>query len=495
MAKDKLTSTEIYIYIIIALLLVGLRLLHFGPFIDEPHSWRQCDTAHYIFDFYENGVDLLQPSVCWMGNHGTVILEFPLPEAVVAWAYHLLGDEHSVARLVFLLFFLGSVFFLWKIIHHLFSKRIAWYTSLIYMALPISIYYSRAIHIDFSALMFGLGGIHYFLQGMEKEKWLDWILASIFLTIASLIKAPILFALVLPIGYYWIRYGILKGHLKFLPLLLLPLIAFYFWRSHVEAVNGTAPDWSFIPGYFPIVDMGGWYFGNWAQRSDGHNWTILMERLSLELAGISGLLLMFGGWIINRKHQLFNWLWLLGLVTYFLIFFGLNLIHNYYQIPFLPFIALSIGLFLNWMSNKGNRWIALAICVLVIGENVYRTEFTTYPHSDRYYKQNDLFIPAGEFIQQSTSPEDLLLLAGPYQDPRSPFLMYRSRRKGWPVNLNSLTPEIIRRLEEEGATQLVLLFKEPLSANLTDFVEGKEKKDFSVRRKDGTVWTLWVLSL
>jgi hypothetical protein len=73
--------------------------------------------------------------------------------------------------------------------------------------------------------------------------------------------------------------------------------------------------------------------------------------------------------------------------------------------------------------------------------------------------------------------------------------MYRSRRKGWPVNLNSLTPDIIQKLHEEGATQLVLLFKEPLSANLVGFIEVREKKDFSVRRKDGTVWTLWVLSL
>lgn len=495
MSKDKLITQEKNIYLILAILLVGLRFFHFGPFIDEPHSWRQCDTAHYILDFYENGVDLLHPNVCWMGNHETVILEFPLPEAIVAWAYHLLGNELWVARVVFLLFFVGSAFFLWKIIFHLFSGRVAWFSSLIYLALPLSLYYSRAIHVDFSAMMFGLGGIYFLVTGIKKSRWRDWIGASIFLTIASLIKAPVLFALGLPVFFLLIRSKNLKSQLKFFPLLLLPLVAFYFWRKHVEAVNGAAPDWSFIPGYFPIVDMGGWYFGNWAQRTNSYNWMVLLERMSLELAGMTGLLFTVLGWMVNRKQQLFTWLWLLGLIIYFLIFFGLNLVHNYYQIPFLPFIALSIGLGLNWITEKGNRWIALAVCLLIIGENVIRSEFTTYPHNDRYYKQNDLFIPAGEFIEQNTSSEDYLLLAGPYQDPRSPFLMYRARRKGWPVNLDSLTTEIIRRLEAEGATQLVLLFKDSLSPAIAGFVEGKEKKTFSITRKDRTQWNIWIFKL
>jgi len=58
-------------------LLILPRIQHLiGP-IDDPHSWRQCDTAQYAYAFYQNGTDLLRPSVCWMGNHKTVILEFP----------------------------------------------------------------------------------------------------------------------------------------------------------------------------------------------------------------------------------------------------------------------------------------------------------------------------------------------------------------------------------------------------------------------------------
>ena len=47
--------------------LIALRFLHFGPEIDWPHDWRQCDTGWFIWDFYKNGIDLLHPAVCWMG--------------------------------------------------------------------------------------------------------------------------------------------------------------------------------------------------------------------------------------------------------------------------------------------------------------------------------------------------------------------------------------------------------------------------------------------
>ena len=43
------------------MLLVGARFLHLTGPIDDPHSWRQCDTAHYSLDFFRNGIDLLRP--------------------------------------------------------------------------------------------------------------------------------------------------------------------------------------------------------------------------------------------------------------------------------------------------------------------------------------------------------------------------------------------------------------------------------------------------
>ena len=47
------------------LLLLALRIPHFGPQLDDPNSWRQCDTVHNSLDFYRRGLDVLHPAVCW----------------------------------------------------------------------------------------------------------------------------------------------------------------------------------------------------------------------------------------------------------------------------------------------------------------------------------------------------------------------------------------------------------------------------------------------
>ena len=41
-------------FLILVILLLSFRFFHFTEEIDGPHDWRQCDTAHYINDFYKN---------------------------------------------------------------------------------------------------------------------------------------------------------------------------------------------------------------------------------------------------------------------------------------------------------------------------------------------------------------------------------------------------------------------------------------------------------
>lgn len=98
--------------LILIVILIASRAAHIRGLIDEPHSWRQSDTADYALDFCNNGIDLLRPSVNWMGNYKTVILEFPFPEALLAIAFILFGYHEALARLITLSFFAGSAAYL-----------------------------------------------------------------------------------------------------------------------------------------------------------------------------------------------------------------------------------------------------------------------------------------------------------------------------------------------------------------------------------------------
>ena len=124
-----------HFYLLVLSLLV-IRLFHLGGEIDLPHDWRQCDTAHYIEDFYQNGIDILYPAVCWMGNHETIIFECPLPEAIVALIMKATGEGLFWQRLVFVLFFCLALYCLYQCLFLIFGHALAQWSVLVYLVLP-----------------------------------------------------------------------------------------------------------------------------------------------------------------------------------------------------------------------------------------------------------------------------------------------------------------------------------------------------------------------
>ena len=64
--RSILDSQWFYLILIVALL--ALRLPHLAGPVDDPHSWRQSDTAYYALSLYRDGFDLLQPRICWSGS-------------------------------------------------------------------------------------------------------------------------------------------------------------------------------------------------------------------------------------------------------------------------------------------------------------------------------------------------------------------------------------------------------------------------------------------
>src|SRR5437867_284100 len=138
-------------WLLAAAALVALRIPHLRGPLDDPHSWRQCDTAYYSLDFFRRGIDLLHPSVCWLGAHRTLIFEFPLPEALSALLYRTFGPDPLWDRLVSLGFFLIATFYLFAFARLVASRRVAWLCAVAYLALPLGPFYSRAAHVDFAA--------------------------------------------------------------------------------------------------------------------------------------------------------------------------------------------------------------------------------------------------------------------------------------------------------------------------------------------------------
>ena len=456
-------------FAVLAVLWVGPHLPHLAGPIDDPQSWRQCDTAQYAYSFFREGVSLLRPSVIWMGGYKTVVLEFPLPELLMALAYRAFGFDLKFSRLVTLSFFLGSAVYLLLIVRHLFGSRLATECAAVYGILPLALFYSRAIHIDFAAVFFGHAFTYHAMRSCDLRSPAHALFASIAGVLGCLIKAPYVFYFALPL----IAYAARSPRTRVFPYLATPLItsaaAFAIWRMHVEATNGLAPDWSFIPGYIKHVDMGGWYYGPLSTRLQWSPWRELLSRTRSEVTSSWGFWLCSLGLVVS----LYSWArrrataddfiaaWALGLLGYVLIFFNLNVFHDYYQIPLLALASVLIARALDLpVQLWGKRFPTLALFATVLAFALLA--FKSIQWTERYFYQVDwLRVEAGRLIEENT-PRDALVIASTttHTNPRDPRLLERAHRYGWSIYRDHLTPELVERLTRFGATHVVLVVPE-----------------------------------
>jgi len=454
-----LLGPALVILLILAALL--LRAPHMGEMIDGPHTWRQCDTAQYIHAFYTDGIDLLHPSVCWMGDHRTLILEFPLPEAVSAVAYHLFGPSHVTARWVTLLFFLGSTVFLFLFVRSITDRETARLAAVISMILPLALFYSRAIHIDYGALFFVHAMAWLWAEAIKRNSgtWL-WM-GSIPAALALIIKAPYVLPFVPLLIWMTITRRRWKLIFKHAPALILPALVLAVWQWHTMTVNGAAPDWFFIPTYRRFTNNAHWWFGTLSMRQDPTHWLTLGQRILFEITGWIGLVLaMIGLWITAAKHRQDLLWWIAGAGLGVVIFFNLNIMHNYYQLPLVGPISVLMALGILHITGLMKarpairHAVALALVLVVGAESVKWSE-------KHYYEVLEPLRTAGLAIGNVVPEGELVVVSAGGLDPRSPHLLYRARRYGWSIPDRDLKPDLVERLEKEGAAWLAVVASDP----------------------------------
>lgn len=464
--------------------LIALRFLHFGESIDDPHSWRQCDSANMIWSFYQNGIDVLHPEVCWMGGHKTLVLEFPGVYAIIAWTYDLFGANHSTARAVLLLFFAGGVVYFYKILAFITNLRLARLAVFIYLLIPLGLFYSRAIQVDFSAMFFVLGMVFHFAVGFTEKRIKHVLAGSVFAAFAFLTKVPYAMPAVFPLAYLVLRSRDVKFVLKTIPLLFVPIAAFGVWWQHGININGSAPDWSFIPTYRKFTESSHWYFGNMHQRMQLENWKTIASRLHLEVIGWPSLLYLAMAIFYRKQNLIFFLLWLVGTIIYVLVFFNLNLMHNYYQIPFLVpiavFVAAGLLKFYDLISTKNSALGNVSLVAVLIGIGGWNFSYA----ESNYYQTQPYLEDIGKLIQHNTNQDDLVIISYSWMDPRNPMLLYRSRRNGWSIQHKDLSPTIIYKLMHEGANQLAIVSKNARGGQGKTFTDFFPAQRFSIGGRD-----------
>ncbi|MEJ8842426.1 glycosyltransferase family 39 protein [Lacibacter sp. H375] len=363
----------------IAVIILVSILMHWSVFQKDLigiHVWRQSQTQLNISNFYRVDNNILHPRVNILDTAGEPQIlrtDFPLMQWTVAQLYHVFGESIVVTRICMFLLGIISITGFFLLVYALFKQfHVAAIAAWSFSFSPVFYYYTLNPIPDNLALCFAIWSMYYFIKYRNSNRFLFVILSATCVGFATLIKLPyILFA-----GIYAHAFlsSILATRAKnpspiskkisfALPYLLLMIPAATWYYTVI-------PEW----GENPVLKGNFNYSGQSNRISEilQYHYTTMLPQLLLNYAG---LILLFCGVIaivVKRyyKKQLF-WQIASGfllVVLYFVYeFFPIDIIHDYYLMPFLPFLYLLIAAGINFLFSYTRlaNYIITAIAVLM----------------------------------------------------------------------------------------------------------------------------------
>ncbi|MGO4889039.1 ArnT family glycosyltransferase [Anaerobacillus sp. MEB173] len=413
-----LRSSEKVILIILLLFIFSLRLpyLSHSPF-EIGESWRQSDTESMARNFVEDRFNILYPQLNYDGvppNYAQ--LEFQITTFLIAILYKLFGFHYEIARLIPLLFFTGSAYFLFYIVKRFYSMNMAWITTLLYSIFPLNLYFSRAIMPEAAALFFFLGAFYFFCQWIIEEK--NWaIIAAAFMTaIAISIKVPTIFAgipmLIMSIMKY--KQNVFRTWQLwiFAAISLLPPLIYFKWLESVAEFNFVSGIGTkhiipkFTTALFTPEALD--FFQTYLPKS----FTLIC--LSLFLIGV-----FMTNWKVEYPIVLLLLAFILEMVTIVAV-----IQFNYYLVFISPVIAIFAAKPLAYCFRWVGGFVPFIMLMTIIS-------IVSFSEVKPYFEEKAGLVKQAEVVKQYTEDDDLIVI-GTF----SPELLNASSRKGWRANIN-----------------------------------------------------------
>lgn len=395
-----------------------------GPVADW-HSWRQADTAAVARNFLKFGFDPLRPRYDDISNvqtgvenpKGYRMVEFPVYQILGTGLYYLLkifpGMTIEIAlRFLSTLSSLGIMVLLYKMTR----KEFGLWGSLgvlgVFGFMPYGIFYSRAILPEMLAVFFAMGAI------WIGERWGFWgrwgILGTGIAAGLAVLTKPTAGFLLLPIGYLVLKnWRWSLGYLSSLSILgILILGPFFWWRNWILQ----------FPEGIPA--------NLWLLNGDGIRFTgaffrwLLFERLTKLILGYWLIVPFIIGTIrIYKHHKIYkNYIFLMaGTVFYAFIFATGNVRHDYYQVIWLPALAIFTGVVFSLGHLK---WKILMVILFILSIKSSWDNLRGY-----YWINNYPMIEAGRMADKII-PQNAKIIA-PYGGDTA--FLYQTKRQGWPV--------------------------------------------------------------
>ncbi len=377
---------------LLGLLLLLSFLYGFWQHLFDPilpiHECRKADSLSQAMQFMKGG-HLLEPKTHAISNFGRreAAAEFPIIYYIVGQIWYLVGYHLWIAKLFSITYLLLAIIAFRQVLLFYFnSEKLTLAFSGIIFSSPVLIYYTDTLLpnvFSFASLLFA--GF-YFFRFTQSNKWRDWWVFTFFLAIAVLIKITALVAVLSFVGpfffyslhssnrAYWRDRRVWLGYLA----LFCVLFFTFWWYRYAIAYNTKHHSHIFSTTIRPIWEV------DVAER-----WRILgilgREHLK-EIMHPLLLMLLFLGLIIlviKGSISLFFRYWipvaLIGLSAYFILWFWVFEVHDYYFIEALFFpltiVAIVIKNYSEFLlDQKVGKWIFAAGLMFIFLNTVSFTQ-------------------------------------------------------------------------------------------------------------------------
>jgi hypothetical protein len=231
---------------------------------------------------------------------------------------------------------------------------------------------------------------------------------------------------------------------------LLLAAGWTFWADGVRAANPNSAWFSSSGG------LAGNYFGTLQQKLDPSTWFDLADEAQSLLFGgtlwLWGVLALAAAALLARRAFAISLVLSAAIGPVLFTYQYLTPGQEYYMAAISPLIAVAIGLAAGWMWRERSHLLSRVVLVgLVVGWAV--TLHLSQGYWGRMFIPTDdpqQILPAAQFIDDHTQPNELVALAG---DDWDPSIFYYARREGLMVR-GSVGPAQYPELRSMGYKRL-----------------------------------------
>ncbi|MCR4289120.1 MAG: glycosyltransferase family 39 protein [Candidatus Scalindua sp.] len=456
------------------------RLINIKQPLLEVAGWRQCITASIARNFYYNDMNIFYPQVLYGGNSEGYIggTEFNLYPFAVAILYKLFGFHEFLGRLVSIMAFSGSAYFLYKLAKKYTGSTSALITLLFYTFNPYIFFYSRSFQPESAMLFFSVTMLYFFSEWIDREGWWRFTLMTLCATLAFLTKLPTI-CLGLPLLYLCLKkyklYFLIQWKLWLFAVVSL-LLTFLWYRhsDYIKTIEGGLAMNSLSFRYYVLNGTLQHIFDLSFYKK-----VFYSEVFEKDLIYIGGIFFLMGIIFTVRKKELrYIHYWLLAIIIYFFLAANEVVWHTYYTIPIIVPASVLIGyaitnslkLINDYKINGTNKFVLQAMFIIM----VVALPFISYHKITGRYKaerlEKDYPIQiVGRIVDETTDEKDLIIgcVWG------GPEILYYSNRRGWSMGVTNCTVERVETFRRQGAAYFVTTTQDMIDNSVMNYLKNK----------------------